>query len=99
MTPQHTPTPWKLQGPKGMSIVTEDGRWVAGLDSSSPEDRAYIVRAINAHDELIRNLKQSHNLNVDLMVALETIVKDIENGSLGNAVSVARYAIAKAEGK
>jgi hypothetical protein len=45
----------------------------------------YIVRAVNNHDALV--------------MALKTIVKDIENNSLGNAVSVARFAIAAAEGK
>lgn len=36
---------------------------------------------------------------LELLEALKTIVSDINNGSLGNALSVARFAISKAEGR
>lgn len=49
---KHTPTPWTI---KGYEIVNKDG-WIASVNQDKPEDAAYIVRAVNCHEELIRLL-------------------------------------------
>lgn len=56
-----------------------------GQNVVTVEEEALIVRAVNRHEDTLHMMK--------------AVVKDIENGSLGNALSVLRFAIAKAEGK
>lgn len=59
---KHTPTPWKEQG---LAIRDADGDlicdvYVGGINSTQNEaNRAFIVRAVNSHDELLELLKES----------------------------------------
>ena len=72
MTTQHTPTPWKvLQAgdPSGVPRVTSDKGGVAvicvnrymgekGPSAEESANAAFIVRACNAHDELVAALRE-----------------------------------------
>ena len=65
MTQKHTPTPWTQQG----EVITKDGAtiakaWLNGLYEDAgahdlQQDNArFIVRACNAHDELVAALEE-----------------------------------------
>lgn len=54
MEKKHTPLPWVCQG----NIVTKDGNTIARTPAYRPADEetanaAFIVRACNAHDDLV----------------------------------------------
>lgn len=103
--PQHTPTPWKLEGNLEISGPPEadiyDYRFIALADSQfdqkadkTPEqeqtDRAnaaFIVRAVNAHEELLEALKQLANISN----------RHSKNSVVASIVEQAWKAIAKAE--
>ena len=58
--PQHTPTPWKVEGPfLERSIFGEKDlvTRLVGTDPTQASNAAYIVRAVNAHEELVETLK------------------------------------------
>lgn len=70
MTTPHTPTPWKdgpVFGTEGRAVFYQDttkpGKWQRRLDKAggifSLEDAAFIVRACNAHEELLAALKRA----------------------------------------
>lgn len=51
----HTPTPWKLDG---TMVYDTEGHYVAKVSvEEGTANAAYIVRAVNAHEELLRALK------------------------------------------
>ncbi len=58
----HTPTPWKAMPCRnGWHVVTEQNRFVANCTDSTGKDditsepnAAFIVRAVNAHEELMK---------------------------------------------
>lgn len=58
MSAQHTPTPWSVD--RGLVIRDAEGKWVAnvdgGNDAVSKTRAAFIVRACNAHDDLVEAL-------------------------------------------
>ena len=73
MKPQHTPTPWNydstwalIMGPKGEEIgaihagSTKDGARVRTLEAKANAE--FIVRAVNAHDDLVALLKELHGV-------------------------------------
>jgi hypothetical protein len=105
---KHAPPPWKFHLGRGANprfhIQTEGGYQIAStpaLDSLSKEenegrenDAAFIVRAVNAHEELLASAKNA--LNVLAGVATGQLV-GIHPDS--NAIRELRLAIAKAEGK
>ncbi len=87
-TAAHTPTPWKfenrdednyLAGPEGQFVIS----LVGSPDDEDKENAAFIVRAVNAHEELLKRLKECYE-------KLE--FKGYSNASVEKA-------IAKAEGK
>ncbi len=89
-TPQHTPTPWKANG---LSIEDSNGDLIACLNTGdgivrAHEDAAFIVRAVNAHDELLQALK-------DCVGELQFHAESLPDGEIERALK----AIAKAEGK
>lgn len=51
----HTPTPWTTDRFRTVLWVESGACWVARC--LYPEDAAFIVRAVNAHDELVAALK------------------------------------------
>lgn len=120
--PQHTPTPWKVKEYKygkdytGV-IETMDGIYLGEMsctmgqtkkeDQTPIANAAYIVRAVNSHDELLTIVQSVGRYTTNSTNSTNTCGSDsfnslfsstaIENGSLGNALSVARFAAAKAE--
>lgn len=63
MTTQHTPTPWKCAarpGPCGthlLCIASANDLLIADIWGGSEANAAFIVRAVNAHDELVAALR------------------------------------------
>ena len=61
---EHTPTPWIRRESKSDVIWIEDGNGRVVMHNSSvkdPEDQAnaaFIVRAVNAHEELVEALRE-----------------------------------------
>lgn len=59
---QHTPTPWEIHNrPNGSLWITNNGRTVYDSEAPdvwplSPANAAFIIRAVNAHDELVAAL-------------------------------------------
>lgn len=94
MTPQthaHTPTPWKT-GKKYLGIIEIYAEGKRGLVASarSEEDSSLIVRAVNAHDELLAAAKSA----LDWIIAgNDDGQPDLESPHENNL----RSAIAKAE--
>lgn len=61
-TQTHTPTPWKLDDTRPMVYVMgADGETIASFDRRSIEEAnaAFIVRAVNAHEELLFACKEA----------------------------------------
>lgn len=86
----HTPTPWKVEGPfLERSIFGEKDlvTRLVGFDKIQSANAAFIVRAVNSHDALIKALKD----------ALEVIGSWGPDGSPEWAQS-AEAVIAQAEG-
>lgn len=54
--PLHTPLPWAIGGRANL-IEGADGSYVINSDGFTPEDAAFIVRAVNAHDDLLEACK------------------------------------------
>lgn len=84
----HTPGPWMVDGEYVQTVPTREG-------FKSTIARIDFVSAINMRKANARLIAAAP----EMLEALKIIVKDIENGSLGNALSVARFNIAKAEGR
>jgi hypothetical protein len=66
---KHTPTPWNAEQDR----VYSDGRWIASTDcigadtnTETYQNAAFIVRAVNSHDELVEALKNITNLPNEL---------------------------------
>lgn len=99
----HTPTPWMLG--KEDSIQSANGDSVLeyydyeGLGFIDSKDAAFIVRAVNAHNELVESLKLSWQ---QLDLAAEELAdrgaqQEAENCT--QRAMEARAALAKAEGR
>jgi hypothetical protein len=88
MTAQHTPTPWRTDGrvifnnPGNVIAATVNKDWPHGYKTSiaSEEERAnaaYIVKCVNAHEELLNTLqyvRKFYQDNFDIMpVAFQTV--------------------------
>lgn len=89
---EHTPTPWHY-----------DGEYIrTGLNRFDPETKVQIIAEINDTENWEANaafIVRAVNSHENLLAMMKTAIIDIENGSLGNALSVLRFAIAKAGGK
>lgn len=100
MKPQHTPTPWI--NPNGTGLIrNEHGGYIAStacrdIMPGNPNrliDAAFIVRAVNAHQEILEHMK-----------TLERIIASLGDEPMdrvvqGNCLAITRAIIAKAEGK
>jgi hypothetical protein len=102
---KHTPTPWKIDQYETVVGTTDEAFeiascWTAnsGIHKDFKECRAnaeFIVRACNAHDNLVRALRSTLD-----HVAVPFAKRDAAWGRKGNEIFVqARAALAKAEGK
>lgn len=86
---KHTPTPWRISGTSSHRVTGKHGVLAnCGNDSthSAVEDQcaanaAFIVRACNAHEELLEALQK---------------IATCESQAPGDVVDIARAAIAKA---
>lgn len=56
---QHTPTPWKVSQ-TGKFVMHSRSGTLLNVCEASKEDAAFIVRAVNSHEELFRVLKSMH---------------------------------------
>jgi hypothetical protein len=52
---EHTPTPWKVDG---ASVRGASGEWLFD-EWFVPANAEFIVRAVNAHDDLVAALKEA----------------------------------------
>ena len=87
---QHTPMPWKISNINGMQIELP-GEKVRGSVRvySSYEDAAFIVRAVNCHEELLATVKMAFQ-------AEQSLASEVKRSErLQRMVNI----IAKAEGK
>jgi hypothetical protein len=94
LTTQHTPTPWNVNG---LSIEDQNGDLIGFLNAgdgvaTAHEDAAFIVRAVNCHEELIEALRS-------LFGAIKFSGWNIDDLKWTQPMAEARKAIAKAEGK
>jgi hypothetical protein len=72
--PQHTPTPWTIDAdrfPDAVQIRSSKGLLIA--DDCLLENAAYIVKCVNAHEELISVLKLLINEDVNPMEFIKHI--------------------------
>lgn len=62
--PQHTPTPWDTKPTAGdhQQIIWDDSGKTIALVYTDASDAAFIVRACNAHDELVAALATLHEV-------------------------------------
>jgi hypothetical protein len=81
-TQAHAPMPWRVDG---MDIVNKDG-WIASVAQDGGDaNAAFIVRAVNAH--------------LDMLHLLKRIYIDMENRITTQMRIEIKQAIARAEGK
>jgi hypothetical protein len=108
---EHTPTPWTLNKSFGNPVISVDGDsdWPIVPEVSGPTvkqakaNAAFIVRAVNAYDELKR-------VNEELLAALKSTLPDLQNWNaahnrgkgtawISGLIAKCEQALAKAEGK
>lgn len=72
MSTQHTPTPWHVAKDDPAAIFNSMGGYVTRIDGNAVQTRAaiegnaaFIVRACNAHDELVAALAQIARLSAE----------------------------------
>lgn len=88
---KHTPTPW---GRAGIELIGNEGREMIGTlhdtqaGISVKENASFIVRAVNAHDELLHALRLAKAL-------LEGQTEETEE----NVIELLSEVLAKVEGK
>lgn len=109
MSKTRTPGPWRVVERAGAGINIEWGkedreprpichmRWTDGLspktEQAVAEDAAYIVRAVNAYDELVKAVRGLLN-EIQACVLEGTLPQDAVDSNAG--VIAARAALAKA---
>lgn len=103
-TAKHTPTPWvknrygRLEGANGKAVTVDDLGIAMALNGSDEEERAnaeFIVRACNAHADLVEALAHAHK---ELMWAYEQ--DEYAHGAAGLRLAAQECwaALAKARG-
>lgn len=92
--PQHTPTPWRVGAKASQCVYGADESPIFMVDSMEEHtraqekiDAAFIVRAVNSHEELLNALK-------DVCYAVNNWPE-----SKAEVLKIAQSAIAKAEGR
>lgn len=68
--PQHTPTPWHVAATWSQTDIVDDaqkgkGAWALVAKAFKPGDAAFIVRAVNSHEELKESLRLAANVLKD----------------------------------
>lgn len=101
---KHTPTPWVIN-PKAKAVVmTADGHTICNCGCSSQyqdeweKNAAFIVKACNAHDDLVALIKRSKEF---LTLAIENAKEKGDDAFLGYALTLDRVNLElfKLEGK
>ena len=87
---KHTPTPWRIEGGSILGQGVPPSNWVLGLTTITKQDAAYIVRAVNVHEILLKALKE--------IIDVTNGKGETQDESL-EIYELAKEAIAKAEGK
>jgi hypothetical protein len=65
MKPQHSPTPWKINPTFAFEIIDEKGTLIAltyariNKKKTGKENAQYIVKCVNAYDDLIQLLSEA----------------------------------------
>lgn len=101
--PHHTPTPWKVnlrfRNNLPNDYVITNGKWgsFAIASSDNEADAAFIVRAVNAHEELIALVKALMPFAMEQNNLLQEAGED--HDLLELLLDTAEKTIAKAEGK
>jgi len=92
----HTATPWKNHGPndKGRCLIADTGdsgicEVFIGVNERGEANAAFIVRACNAHDDLVKALQRAERVL--------NHVGGAPSGEILGAWEEARAALAKAE--
>jgi len=73
----HTPTPWRVDPKKLLRVVSGDDNSVAtvGLQSDLCDqweaNAAFIVKAVNSHDALVKKLEEIHDITQDTTLGVE----------------------------
>jgi hypothetical protein len=101
---KHTPTPWfqEKDAIYAKSQVDDEGHWYVANTITMPEDgvemanAAFIVRAVNAHDDLVRAV-QAFLVAVDTNASQGGDIGERINKANPLTVEAARAALAKAE--
>lgn len=74
----HTPTPWNLN-PKAVLVIESEGVTVASCGNANvirdqwEANAAFIVRAVNAHEELLSLLKEARNRMIGSAPAIRSL--------------------------
>ncbi len=92
----HTPTPWNISVTNDRTQILDSahfGPWKEVAKAVLPKDAAFIVRAVNAHEELLGALQ----FFVDAMTTCSDRIVLKKNEAY--AVEKAKAIIAKAEGR
>lgn len=91
-----TPRPWKVWPMDGMNILQDDGKGDASRHSIARalevKDAAFIVRAVNAHEELLAALKET-------LSELQWTSKNGQFPGMDGTIENAKQAIFRAEGR
>lgn len=105
--PKHTPLPWRtasalVMGQHSRAIVSalkgQVDIYNAPLTNETLANAEFIVRACNAHDELVAALKALMNPNGHLQARSGGCVPGPECGEYADHCRAARAALAKARG-
>ena len=95
---EHTPTPWKISTITADEVSSEKGVVCECFGVTQEEEfanAAFIVRACNAHDELVEACK----ISLARLLAIDEVLNNQNNGRRNHAIYLLSQAIAKAEGK
>ena len=98
-TQTHTPTPWTMMDfDHGTAIIYDKEQTVVIPKLTNKANAAFIVRAVNAHEEMLSALKEMRTRYArleGLYAEKAGITYDCPNGT----IKLANRAIAKAEGR
>lgn len=91
---EHTPTPWcAVKYESGWALIgpTSDDKIARVEKTNGHANAAFIVRAVNAHEELLAALKET-------LSELRWTSKNGQFPGMDGTIKIAKQAIAKAEG-
>lgn len=100
-TDTHTKTPWEVVEGR-IDKLQRLPLWIRAKDQNGHTKPVAMMGSIKLHyanaEANAAFIVRACNHYAENIAAMNTAIKDIENGSYGNALSVLRFAIAKSEG-